>query len=456
MKKIGIFIAMLAVVTISLFVLSACNTETTPSQAESKAGTSTAVSKAESKAESKTESKAESKAESQATSQVESIPETFFDIDRKEGADLNGKALMIKGDDIQANADGTKQPVYINKFNKVGSEGDTVILTGDVFTTIGKTNADFKDFIGVVATYDMTKYRYVVTLILSSGTDKSNTAIPKDGFVLLASTKNAPDTAAAAWKTSSATNKVNITKYASNDTVAVQGVSVADVKFDFYKTTKAPTLDGIIGANEYGAAIMEIKGTNPWCDYRHFEKDDQYATGKFYATYDADYLYLAWEITSEHHYYPVATKDDGMWAVDCVQINISTINPNSTENYNHFNRWSDKYSDTRYMYQMGIGVNENGETKKTNWINTPGDWQAKATRDNAAGKTIYEVKIPKTSLAIEGYELDLSDGNIIGVSFTINTHDGTKQRVMRLRDGGGIFGSNDFSKTPVVTLKGSK
>lgn len=372
-------------------------------------------------------------------------------LDRVNGTDLDGTALMIKGDDIHAVADGSKQPVYINKMNKAGAAGDAVILTGDIFSLIGETDEDFKDFAGIVATYNRTQYRYVVTEVLAGGADKSDVEIPADGFALLVSTGDSTDDA---WKTKAGTNKTNIGQYKANDTVAVQGLPVADVKFDFYKTSKAPTLDGIIGVDEYGDAVMDIDGDSTFCDYRHFELNDQYATGKFYATYDADYIYLGWEIDSEHHYYPVATADSGMYEVDCVQINISTINPNSKENLEHFDGWADTFAHSKYMYQIGVGVNENGDTKTVNWINSPGAWEAKATRDDDAGKTIYEVKLPKASFAVAGYELDLTDGNVIGVSFSINTNDG-KTRVMRLRDGGGIFGSNDWGKTPVVTLKGT-
>ncbi|MDD4475969.1 MAG: hypothetical protein PHV95_09340 [Eubacteriales bacterium] len=373
-------------------------------------------------------------------------------LDRVNGTDLDGTALMIKGDDIHAVADGSKQPVYINKMNKAGAAGDAVILTGDIFSLIGETDEDFKDFAGIVATYNRTQYRYVVTEVLAGGADKSDVEIPADGFALLVSTG---DSTVDTWKTKAGTNKTNIGQYKANDTVAVQGLPVGDVKFDFYKTSTAPTLDGIIGVNEYGDAVMEINGQSQFCDYRHFEANDQYATGKFYATYDADYIYLGWEIDSENHYYPVGTEDSGMWAVDCVQINISTINPRAMENLEHFDRWADTYGDSKYMYQIGVGVNENGETKKVTWIGAAGEWEGKATRDDNAGKTIYEAKLPKAAFAVEGYELDLTDGNKIGISFTINTHDGTKQRVIRLRDGGGIFGSNDYSKHPEVTLKGT-
>ncbi|HBL83345.1 MAG: hypothetical protein A2Y17_05345 [Clostridiales bacterium GWF2_38_85] len=380
--------------------------------------------------------------------------ETF---DRTAGVDLDGSAYMMKGNDGHPAAGAAPQAVYINKMNKAGGLADCVILTGDVCDTVGDAGS-FGWWPGVVVEYSRTSYKYEVTQVLPcDGVDKSAIEVPEDGFVLLAHKWEAaldPDnTIAAAWQTTSVSNATNIALYAVGDAVAVQGLPVASIQWDFYKTTSAPTLDGIIGASEYGDAIMEINGESQFCDYRWFEANDQYATGYFYATYDDEYIYLGWDISSENHYYPVATADSGMWAVDCVQINISTINPNTMENLDHALNWLDGAGATTYMYQIGLGVNDDGVTKQTNWINASGTWEGKATRDDDAGKTVYEVKLPIANFAIEGYELSVADNNIIGVSFTINTYD-TKQRVVRLRDGGGIFGSNDWSKTPVVTLKG--
>lgn len=50
------------------------------------------------------------------------------------------------------------------------------------------------------------------------------------------------------------------------------------------------------------------------------------------------------------------------------------------------------------------------------------------------------------------YQIEALEAGVeLGVSFSVNTHEGETSRV--LRDAGGIFGSNDFSKIPVLTLK---
>ena len=52
------------------------------------------------------------------------------------------------------------------------------------------------------------------------------------------------------------------------------------------------------------------------------------------------------------------------------------------------------------------------------------------------------------------YQIEALEAGVeLGVSFSVNTHEGETSRVLRLRDGGGIFGSNDFSKIPVLKLK---
>jgi hypothetical protein len=90
-----------------------------------------------------------------------------------------------------------------------------------------------------------------------------------------------------------------------------------------------------------------------------------------------------------------------------------------------------------------------------NWFSNNLEFEGKATRNDNTATTIYEVKIPLEAFNAEvpGYETTFEAGTELGVSFSINTSDNGTSRVVRLRDGGGIFGSNDFSKIPTVTLK---
>ena len=265
------------------------------------------------------------------------------------------------------------------------------------------------------------------------------------------------------FKRVNASNVANLRSYTVGASVELDGISAKQIHWEFESISKAPVLDGIINIGEYGDAILEFDGTSPEVDYRGFDANDKYATGAFYATYDADNLYLAWEIASEKHECPLATDAEAgqMWQYDCVQIVLGAMNPNDSRNLDSALCWSGAPGGANvkaydWTLEIGIAVNNNGDTLLCeNWFSNNLEFEGKATRNDDTATTIYEVKIPLEAFNAEvpGYETTFEAGTELGVSFSINTSDNGTSRVVRLRDGGGIFGSNDFSKIPTVTLK---
>ena len=360
--------------------------------------------------------------------------------------------------------------VRFNQWNGEAELGDTLFLTGEGGTKLVDActgdYASLEDFAIAVVSYDMATYRYKVTAVSAAGEDKSSLTFPEDGFAIAVSdvlgTEN-EELRTSDFKRVNASNVANLRSYTVGASVELDGISAKQIHWEFESISKAPVLDGIINIGEYGDAILEFDGTSPEVDYRGFDANDKYATGAFYATYDADNLYLAWEIASEKHECSLAADADAaqMWQYDCVQIVLGAMNPNDSRNLDSALCWSGAPGGANvkaydWTLEIGIAVNDNGDTLLCkNWFSNNLEFEGKATRNDNTATTIYEVKIPLEAFNAEvpGYETTFEAGTELGVSFSINTSDNGTSRVVRLRDGGGIFGSNDFSKIPTVTLK---
>ena len=195
----------------------------------------------------------------------------------------------------------------------------------------------------------------------------------------------------------------------------------------------------------------------------NFKADDEYCTGKFYATYDSQNLYLAWDISSEHYkYMTAATADSSMWQFDCIQLNIGALSTYDDHMLNAITQgWSALSTGYDCMVQLGISVQEDGTTRicqNSSWFgNNSCDMTGFTKRSDSDAKTLYEfcIKLADLNEAFANYDLTFEKGTEFALSFSINNDDGT-QRVIRLRDGGSIFGRNDYSKAPNAVLLGSK
>ncbi len=386
-------------------------------------------------------------------------------------------SFMAKGERLGHPSTYTAK-IGFNKWNadELGA-GDTVFVTRtEGKTTIGEAiaNANPLEWWRVmVVEYDNTDGNccYKVKEILPAGSGSSDAklgyVIPEGGFAVLihnletfdpADTRENIDISAM-----STANVAAFDQYAVGDKVDIIGVpSPLLPEFGIYELETAPVLDGEIRAGEYGDAVMQINPENPLCDYYNFGAD-KYATGKFYATYVGDTLYLGWEIASEHYYYLTPSMTDAeMYAYDCVQINIGALSTYDEHMLNATSQpWGTLAAGYDCMIQLGISVQEDGTVRlcqNGSWMgNNKCAMEGAVKRDDTLGTTIYEVAVKASDIsnAFANYDFALEEGAEFALSFSINTNDGA-MKVLRLRDGGSIFGRNDYSKAPNAVLLGAK
>ena len=151
-----------------------------------------------------------------------------------------------------------------------------------------------------------------------------------------------------------------------------------------------------------------------------------------------------------------------MWKTDCIQINIGALSTYDEHMLNATSQpWGTLANGYDCMIQLGISVREDGTTalcQNGTWMgNNKCAMEGSAKRDDTLGKTVYEVavKAADISAAFANYDVNFEEGTEFALSFSINTDDGS-QKVLRLRDGGSIFGRNDYSKAPNAVLLGAK
>ena len=111
-------------------------------------------------------------------------------------------------------------------------------------------------------------------------------------------------------------------------------------------------------------------------------------------------------------------------------------------------------TDNNVVRQTGYAVNDNGETLVVTWLGAQTNGHsAVCTRDDAAGKTYYEITVPWSDIGNKEDNLDPVKGNIFGLSISINSgSENSEFKNITLRDGGGIIGTVDWTKIPEITL----
>lgn len=341
---------------------------------------------------------------------------------------------VVKADDATS--------LKLSKFNDVLVAGDVGAFTYD----FGKTLKDFTDkpeeFAVIVAEYDHETFSYVRESFAAVGEADESTKIPKDGFVI-AIHKSYEDKINAI---STTTNPLFPHGFAAN-----RGL---DSKIDAAKT--APTIDGKVENKEYGDVLWDIKPDNTLVSYAQFEKNNYTSTAKVYATYDAEYLYLAVVVdTPIHDNTATSTNAGDMWKYTCIQVNFSSAASYSSyisENWD----WGINPTTTNdnRMRQYGFGVTNEGETLNCVWQgdSTKKCETCKVIRDGQV--TTYEAAIAWSDLNDEnGEAFAPKKGDKIGLSVSLNLGSLTSEfKNVTLRDGGGIIGINDWSKIPTITL----
>ena len=137
--------------------------------------------------------------------------------------------------------------VKLTKINEAPVEGDIVLFTKAYGETIEAGDETYEDFEIVVFEYQHDKFTYVRTADIAVGEDdsKATTAIPEDGFVLAVSSLQTQAIA-------------NLKNYSADSVVHVYGVQIADVGFTVQKIDTAPTIDGSVSEDEWGAPIFVV------------------------------------------------------------------------------------------------------------------------------------------------------------------------------------------------------
>ena len=442
MKKLLVFLVAFALI----FSLAACGGDTT---GDDKSKDS--ASKSESKSDPADTSSDISSVSADESSDVsdETSDETSQDPTKVIPAFIN-KYVSFGADVAVAVRATDPTSIRLTKINEVAEYGDIVLFTKEFGSTISTGSETYEDFAILVCTYDHKVFSYTRTSLKPVGEDatKSTTRIPADGFVIAVSKEQ----------------KTEITRLngiKDENKFFVHGLQIGDVSLTLNKLTKAPVIDGKISASEYGAAKWKVDEKNILWDYSQFEKDNYYATAEVYSAYDKNYLYIAVIVDSPNHYCPLDQANaSGMWNKECIQVNISSLDPKGdyiSENYDFVT--NPKAVTDGIVRQYGFAVNDKGETLHVVWIGIEKEFTGKAVciRDSVNQKTYYEVAIPWSELGSEAYPFDVNNAERIGFSISINStsEDDAGANIwknIKMRDGGGIILRNDWSKIASAKL----
>lgn len=223
-----------------------------------------------------------------------------------------------------------------------------------------------------------------------------------------------------------------------------------------------PKFDAKISKNEYGKAIVTYKvgdnndsvitDTNTYEDWG-FE---------FYAAWDFDYLYLAWQVNSKvHGVIPdEVVKNDAsginnMWEYSCVQWMITPGEPNKDNKVYQTADWSGNYM------ECGVTIRENGDTDKCMWSIFNGgnilgsdEWDAVANRDDSANTTTYEVRIPWERSGITTVGNDEKFGLIFAVASQEHYVKDVSMGMLEWQDG--ILNGKNADAAGIIVLAGDK
>ena len=324
-------------------------------------------------------------------------------------------------------------------------DGDIAVFTADYGKNIKAGEQDYSDFAVVVFEYDHSIFSYVKKSFANVGEADESTAIPKDGYVVAIHKMHA--------------DKIRAIESAEA-TVAFfpHGFTVnKGLNATIKKLSKAPTADGIVNPDEYGGKVMwDIKPDNTLVSYYQFEVNNYYATAKVYAAYDENNLYVGVIVDSPNHFNN-CTQDGAvsMYKYECIQLDICSVAPSSDYMRDNWDGVTNSLAtDNNVVRQTGYAVNDNGETLVVTWLGAQTNGHsAVCTRDDAAGKTYYEITVPWSDIGNKEENVDAVKGNIFGLSISINSgSENSEFKNITLRDGGGIIGTVDWTKIPEITL----
>ena len=176
---------------------------------------------------------------------------------------------------------------------------------------------------------------------------------------------------------------------------------------------------------------------------------------KVFATYDDEYFYFGVIVDSPYHENSLTAENaTNMYNYESIQVNITSVAPNGDYISEHWDNVIDGDAvSTGVVRQYGFCVNDDGETLSHVWMPNGGTHEGEVVcyRDDANGKTYYEVAIPWSECGSAENPVDVTEGGQFGFSVSINSGNNTFKNIL-LRDGGGIIGLNDWTKVPVITF----
>ena len=294
------------------------------------------------------------------------------------------------------------------------------------------TPAGLEDYAVLVAEYQAKPYfGYVKTAFYAA------VNIPADGFVVVVHKYQESDVKALA-------------AYGADDSIYPHGIQVKDITWNATFVANAPAQDGVVNANEYGAVVSHVDVDNPDWDYAQFAASEDYdIVADVYIAYDSEYLYYAVVVEMDYHYCPNATS---LWDQCAIQVNTLTNSPVGEYISQHYDHIVDPTAANEGVCrQVGYGVTNAGESVFESYMGGGKSGDYKVVRDETNQTTTYEIKI---SWADIGFEEVPNTGASFGFSISINAReDSTTWKNVKMRNGGGIIGRNDWSKMATVVLK---
>ncbi|HAN20697.1 MAG TPA: hypothetical protein DCP51_03330 [Clostridiales bacterium] len=426
-----------------IFTFAACGEDETSKEESATSSTSSVAGNDDESSEAEASEATSEEASEDNTSEV-----TSDDVSDETPSEVTFTNKFVSwGEAIGVAARGTDSTsIRFTKVNEAPVAGDVVLFTNDYGSTISAGSETYADYAVLVCTYDKTVFGYKKTSLKQVGEDsaKASTRIPTDGFVVAISKDQA-------------TELGHLSNIKDADKFFVHGIQIGDLSVSLKKATKAPKIDGNISKTEYGTSKWVVNENNKLWDYSQF-KGQYYATAEVFATYDNDNLYLGVVVDSPYHHCPLTQTNAGsMWQYECIQVNVSSVDPSGDYMSEHFDHAIDpKASQEGVVRQYGFAANEENETLSVVWmgVDTTFTGEAFCKRDDTKEMTYYEVAIPWAELGSDAMPFDVTKADTVGFSISINSSnedDATWKNIM-MRDGGGIIGRNDFSKIAIASL----
>lgn len=223
----------------------------------------------------------------------------------------------------------------------------------------------------------------------------------------------------------------------------------------------APTLDGVVVANEYGQMIHSTYDSDQFVSQYDTDKS---VDSDFYMTWNKDSLYLSWVVNTDNHYPVSKTADydnDGtagtptdfayMWQFSCVQFMLSTGAPDASQQIYQTGAWSGNY------LEAGLSILSDGTSYKAIWSKpigaesiTTDDFDFSGKRNETTNTTTYEVRIPWNKLGLE----NVNNNTQFGLTYSVSDQENFDIKPSMCEWQDAMLGNKNMDAGAVITLAG--